>query len=121
MSTTITVRQRLDDLIDYIRNGKIMDAMNEFYDENVIMEEPAYGKTIGLKANIEREQHFVDSVKQWKGFDITAIGAGDDVTFYEHSMDFVTQDGTEVHMEQVAVAKWKDGKIVHERFYYNMG
>jgi hypothetical protein len=29
--------------------------------------------------------------------------------------------GQDVQVEQVAVAKWKDGKIVHERFYYNMG
>jgi hypothetical protein len=26
-----------------------------------------------------------------------------------------------VHMEQVVVAKWKNGKIVHERFYYDSG
>jgi hypothetical protein len=26
-----------------------------------------------------------------------------------------------VHLEQVAVAKWKNGKIVHERFYYDTG
>ncbi|MEZ6190096.1 MAG: SnoaL-like domain-containing protein [Phycisphaerales bacterium] len=121
MSTATTnVRERLDDLIDYIRTGRIMEAMTEFYDENVVMEEPAYGKTVGLKANIEREQKFVDGVKAWKGFEVTGIGAGEDVTFYEHTMDFVTQDGTEVHVEQVAVAKWKDGKIIHERFYYNM-
>lgn len=119
MSTT-TVRERLDGLIDYIRNGRIMEAMAEFYDEHVVMQEPAYGKTVGLAANIEREQKFVDGVKQWKGFDITAIGAGEDVTFYEHTMDWIAQDGTEVHVEQVAVAKWKDGKIVHERFYYSM-
>ncbi len=24
-------------------------------------------------------------------------------------------------MEQVSVAKWKNGKIVHERFYYGTG
>jgi hypothetical protein len=26
-----------------------------------------------------------------------------------------------VHLEQVSVAKWKNGKIVHERFYYDTG
>jgi hypothetical protein len=26
-----------------------------------------------------------------------------------------------MHMEQVAVARWKHGKIVHERFYYDTG
>lgn len=120
-STHTSVRERLDDLIDFIRTGRIMDAMTEFYDESAVMEEPAYGKTIGLAANIERERKFVDSVKEWKGFDVIAVGAVDNVSFYEHTMDWVTQDGQKVHVEQVAVAKWKNGKIVHERFYYSMG
>lgn len=120
-TTTTSVSERLDDLIDYIRSGRIMEAMTEFYDESAVMEEPAYGKTEGLAANLEREQQFVDGVKEWKGFDVIAKGAGDDVSFYEHTMDWVTTDGQAVHVEQVAVAKWKDGKIVHERFYYSMG
>ncbi len=120
-NTPQNVRERLDDLIDHIRTGRIMEAMTEFYAEDSVMDEPAYGKTVGLKANIEREKKFVDSVKEWKGFNVIAIGTGEDVSFYEHTMDWVTQDGTEVHVEQVAVAKWKDGKIVSERFYYNMG
>ena len=120
-STSHNVRERLDDLIDYIRTGRIAEAMTEFYSEGAVMEEPAYGKTVGLAANIQREKKFVDSVKQWKGFDVIAIGVGDDVSFYEHTMDWVAQDGSEVHVEQIAVAKWKDGKIIHERFYYSMG
>jgi len=115
------IHERLESLIDHIQNGKIMEAMHEFYDASVVMEEPAYGKTIGLAANLEREQAFIDSVKQWEGFEVTAIGVGGDVSFYEHTMDWVTTDGLAVHVEQVALARWKDGKIVHERFYYNMG
>ena len=46
---------------------------------------------------------------------------GTRVTVYESVMDWVNTDGDDVHVEQVAVARWKDGKIVHERFYYNMG
>lgn len=30
-------------------------------------------------------------------------------------------DGVPVHVEQVSVAKWKNGKIAHERFYYDTG
>ena len=63
-NTTHNVRERLDGLIDHIRTGRIMEAMTEFYAEDAVMEEPAYGKTVGLAANIEREQKFVDGVKQ---------------------------------------------------------
>jgi len=43
------------------------------------------------------------------------------VTFYECSLDFIATSGQPVHMEQVVVARWKNGKIVHERFYYDTG
>ena len=112
---------RIQELLDYVRNGRIMDAMKEFYADDVVMEEPAYGKTVGLAANLEREQKFVDSVKEFKGFRADNVAAGDDVSFYENVMDWVDVDGNDVHVEQISVAEWKDGKIVHERFYYNMG
>jgi hypothetical protein len=46
---------------------------------------------------------------------------GDNVTFYECTIDFIATTGQPVHMEQVSVAKWKNGKIVHERYYYDTG
>lgn len=109
---------RLDDLLDHIANGRIMEAMKEFYADDCVMEEPAYGKTIGLAANLDREQKFVDSVKEFKNFEVPAKAAGDGVTFYQNVMDWIDTEGDEQHVEQVSVARWKDGKIVHERFYY---
>jgi ketosteroid isomerase-like protein len=110
MSTT-DLRQRLNDLFGYIRQGKIVEAIQEFYDKNAAMQENANPPTVGQAANIERE----------KQFNVTALGVGDEVTFYECNIDFIATNGQPVHMEQVVVAKWKNGKIVHERFYYDTG
>jgi hypothetical protein len=110
---------RIHELLDYVRNGKIMEAMDEFYADDVVMEEPAYGRTVGLAANLEREQKFVDSVKQFKSFETPVVAVGDGVSTYENVMDWTDVEGNDIHVEQVAVQKWKDGKIVYERFYYN--
>ena len=120
MSTT-NLQQRLNDLFGYIRQGKIVEAMNEFYDKDTVMQDNANPPTKGLVANIEREKQFLNGVKEWKGFEVTASAVGDNVTFYECSLDFVATSGQPVHMEQVVVTRWKDGKIVHERFYYDTG
>ena len=120
MSTT-NLQQRLNDLFGYIRQGKIIEAMNEFYDKDTVMQDNANPPTKGLAANIEREKQFMSGVKEWKGFIVTTSGVGDNVTFYESTSDFVTTGGVPVHLEQVSVAKWKNGKIVHERFYYDIG
>ena len=120
MSTT-DLQQRLENLFGYIRQGKIIEAMNEFYDKDTVMQDNANPPTKGLAANIEREKQFMSGVKEWKRFNVTAHGVGADVTFYETNIDFIATNGQSVHMEQVVVAKWKNGKIVHERFYYDTG
>ena len=119
--STQNLQQRLQDLFGYVRQGKIIEAMNEFYDKDTVMQDNANPPTKGLAANIEREKQFLSGVKEWKGFNVTATGIGDNVTFYESTMDFIATGGQAVHMEQVSVAKWKNGKIVHERFYYDTG
>jgi len=112
---------RIESLLDYIRGGRIMEAMNEFYADDVVMEEPAYGATVGLAANLAREQQFVDSVAEFKGFETPTVLIGEGSASYENVMDWTSTDGTEIHVEQVVVQDWKDGKIVRERFYYSMG
>jgi hypothetical protein len=121
LMSTANLRQRLNDLLGYIQQGKIIEAMNEFYDKNIVMQENANPPTKGLDTNIEREKQAMSGVKELKGFTITASGVGDNVTFYESTSDFVTTGGEPGHVEQVSVAKWKNGKILHERFYYDTG
>jgi hypothetical protein len=119
--STLNLQQRLNDLFGYIRQGKIIEAMSEFYDKDVKMQDNANPPTVGQAANIEREKQFLSGVKEWKGFNVTASAVGDDVTFYECSLDFIATSGQPVHMEQIVVARWKNGKIVQERFYYDTG
>ena len=70
--SVIDLQQRLNDLFGYIRRGKIIEAMNEFYAKDVKMQENAHPLTLGLEANIEREKQFTSGVQEWKGFAVTA-------------------------------------------------
>lgn len=112
------VRARAAELQNYIANGKIMEAMNEFYSEDVSMQENTDAPTVGLAANIERERDFLDNIAEWLGFEVLSIAAEGDVAFVESRSRFRTTDGTEVDSVQVSRSLWKDGKIVDERFYH---
>ena len=120
MSTT-NLQQRLQDLLTSIQQGKIMEAMKEFYDADTVMQDNTNPPTKRLAANIEREKQFLSGVKEWKGFQVVASGVEDNATFYECVMEFIATNGQPVRLEQVSAAKWKNGKIVHERFYYDTG
>ena len=120
-STSTSVRDCVNALVGYIQTGRILDAMTEFYSADTQMQENANPPTTGLAANIEREKQFLSYVKEWRGFAVKALAVDGDVSFMESTIDFVAQDGKDVHIEQVSVARWRDGKIVHERFYYDTG
>lgn len=127
-ATAANLRQLVDQLFDHIANGRILDAMNTLYDDNVVMQENTNPPTVGLPANIEREKEFLDYVKEWKSLDVHAVGTHDDpndpttgTALVEYSFDFINKDDEPVRYEQVCVQHWKNGKITKERFYYNAG
>ena len=109
---------RIHELLEYVRGGRIMDAMHEFYHPEVVMEEPAYGRTEGLEANLEREQAFVDGVAEFRNFEAKNVSVGENCSAYENAMAWKSTDGQEIEVEQTCVQEWKDGKIIRERFYY---
>ncbi len=117
----MNIQARCESLQEYIKSGRIMEAMNEFYAPDLTMQENAKPPTHGLAANIEREKQFLSQVKQWKGYTVKAIGFANDVSLVESRMEFVNTAGQSVTLEQVSVQRWKNGKIVNERFYYDTG
>lgn len=116
-----TIAQRVNDLIAHIQQGRVIDAMHEFYDRDVSMRENANPPSVGLDANIEREKKFLAQVKTWKGFTVTGLAVNGDTAFIENVIEFVSTDGRDVRLEQVSVQRWKNGRIVSERFYSNAG
>lgn len=120
MTSTATISERVEQLKGYINEGKILEAMNEFYHDDVVMQENAEAPTSGLGANIEREKQFLSIVKQWKWtkWHATAVNDEDNVSFVEYSFEFVNTDGQTVVYEQAVVQRWHDGKIISERFYH---
>jgi hypothetical protein len=121
----MSIRNHAEDIVEHIRQGKVLEAFERYYADDCVMQENRNAPVVGKDANREREKQFLASVKEWKSFDVHALGADseteDGTTFMEVSFDFLNTDDQPVHYEQVAVQAWKDGKIVKERFYYDTG
>lgn len=112
------LKTQVDALNQLILEGKIMEAMNRFYADDVVMAENDNPAHEGLAANLEREQQFVDNT-EWFGLELKDVAVGDGVTMVRWWMDFHNQAyGQRLAFNQVAVQKWRDGKIYDERFYY---
>ncbi|MEM8712380.1 MAG: nuclear transport factor 2 family protein [Planctomycetota bacterium] len=119
--TNTTEQQNLTRVLElnqWVQEGRALEAMGEFYSEDVRMQENTEAPTVGREANLERERAFMANVAEWKRYEVVSAASNGDVTFTETIMEFITQDGTKVRMEQATRARWEAGRIVDERFYH---
>ncbi len=111
--------QQLDQALnDLIAQGKAMDAFEQYYADDVVMQENTEEPCVGKEANRERELAFFGAVEEVHKMEIVAQACAEDVSFCEMDFEATFKDGNRVRMTEVARRQWKDGKVVHERFYY---
>lgn len=123
MRTTITptVAELDQELNAIVLEGRILDAFERFYADDVVMQENAATPVAGKAANRERERQFVESIEQFHQAALLGAAAEGDRSYSEWILDVTLKGGLRVKLEQVAVRQWRDGKVTHERFYYNAG
>jgi type IV secretory pathway ATPase VirB11/archaellum biosynthesis ATPase len=98
--------------------GKAMDAFDELYADDVVMQDNSDEPWVGKKLNREREIKFFGSIETLHELKLVSNAVGDNISFSEWIFDVTFKGGTRVKMEQAAVRRWKNDKIVHERFYH---
>lgn len=117
-TTTPNLRDLAAALHTRVAEGELLAGFDEFYAEDVSMQENLDEPVVGHAANREREEAFLASIAEFHGYEVHAIAAVGDVTFVESTMRFRATSGDEVSQTQVARSRWRDGKIVEERFYH---
>jgi ketosteroid isomerase-like protein len=117
-SNTATLDQQLNEMI---LTGKALEGFEKFYAEDVVMQENSEAPRAGKDVNREFEKQFFAMVAEWHEGKLVASAVNGDTTFSEWYMDISFKDGNRMKSSQVAVRKWKNGKIVNERFFYNKG
>ena len=114
--TTAELDERLNQMV---LEGSILEAFDRFYDDNVVMQENALTPTAGKAANRAREVKFVESIEQFHGAQMLGSGTSADRSYSEWLMDVTFKGGIRVKLEQVAARQWRNGKVIHERFYFD--
>ena len=101
-----------------ILSGKVMEAFEQLYAEDVVMQENLDEPKVGKAKCREAEIQFFSSLEAFHGAVLHAQAAAGDVGFAEWEFDVTFKGAPRMKMNQVSVRRWKDGQVVHERFYY---
>lgn len=109
-------------IYEMIGQGKLLEAFDKYYHNDVVMVEASGEVRKGKEANRKFQNEFLGMIKEVHGSGLRSVASNDrdDVTMVESWMDVTMKDGNRSKMEEVAVQKWQGEKIIHERFYYNM-
>jgi ketosteroid isomerase-like protein len=122
MTTTTPDTAALDQTLnDMVLSGKALEAFEKYYADDVVMQENSDEPRVGKEANRKAEEEFFASLAEFHDGKVLASAVNGDTSFSEWFMDVTFKNGYRMKLAQVAVRKWKNGKVVHERFFYNKG
>jgi hypothetical protein len=117
--TASAVRVRVGRLIEFVRDGRILDAIGEFYADDVELGRGALAPMFGFETRAGRRWIHAHADAEWRSFRVRGVGVNGDTSFIESSLDFLSGSECSSNRErftqhQVAVAQWREGKIVKE-------
>jgi len=114
----MSTRDHVTRLVRYVEANRILDAIDELYDEHVSMQDNQNPAVVGQAANRERERQFFGGITLHQHRALSIAVDGDQAVIH-WLLEFTGGDGKRYRLDQLAHQEWKDGCIVRERFYYD--
>lgn len=113
------LRTSVDQLNQLILEGKILEGFEKFYDDEVVMQDNDYPQRVGKDISRQFEEDFVNGLTEFRGAKVINTIISDGVAVVEWWFDYTHKDFGVRNYNQVSVQRWKNGKIIEEKFYYN--
>jgi hypothetical protein len=110
----------VDELNAMVSRFRFEEALERFYDENVVSVENENPPTIGLPAYRAAAKKYLSSISNQSAKLLNVI-VSDDMSVTEWHYKFDHKEWGKWDAVQISLQRWKNGKIVHERHHYNLG
>lgn len=113
------IEHALKDLNRLVQEGKLLEAFEKYYHDDVAMQENNLPPTVSKEANRQRELAFLNNVTEFRGAEVKGMAVADDLSTVVWDYDYTHKEWGIRKYAQVSVQQWKDGKIISEKFIYN--
>ncbi|MFC3815227.1 SnoaL-like domain-containing protein [Lysobacter sp. GCM10012299] len=113
-------------LVELCRAGKFAEAQQELYADDAVSLEPegspqgAGGNVKGLAAIQKKSQQFHESVEAFHGVTCTDPVVAGGWFSLVMGVDATYKGAGRIAMSEVCVYQVRDGKVVHEQFFYDV-
>jgi hypothetical protein len=114
----IDLKIAFEDIKNLVLQGKTTEVFDKYYADAIVMQENENPPTIGKAENLQREHDFFSKVIEFRRLEVKNVAFGENVIMSEWFLDYTHQEWGKRTYHQASVQQWKDGKVIHERFYY---
>jgi hypothetical protein len=116
----MSINNRMYELQEFSKTNPSPAAVyEEFYDENVVVQENLQPPRVGRALSIERQQLMNANIKEVHNLKIGAVLVDGDRSMVEMHLEATTHDGYRIQLAEVGLQTWKDGRIIHEQYFYD--
>jgi hypothetical protein len=115
------LKNNVEKLNALIKEGKIMDAFEKYYSEDVVIQVNGNAPINGKEQNRKREMIFLQEIEKLNSADINSVtfgGKDDNVSMTEWAITIENKEGEKKIIYRVNVQHWKDDKIINEKLYF---
>ena len=104
-----------------IKEGKIREAFEKYYGEDVVIQVNGNKPITGKDQNRKREMVFLQEIEKLNSAEIKSVtfgGTDDNISMTEWAIHIENKNGKQKTIYRVNVQHWKDDKIINEKLYF---
>ncbi|MGA2130142.1 MAG: hypothetical protein ABSG05_00805 [Candidatus Pacearchaeota archaeon] len=117
----IKLKNNVEKLNALIRDGKLLEAFEKYYGDEVITQVNGNLPINGKENNRKRETIFLKEIEKLNSAEIKSVtfgGVDDNISMTEWAINIEDKNKKEKIIHRVNVQHWKDNKIINERLYF---
>ena len=115
------LKNNVEELNVLIKEGRIMEAFEKYYGNEVIIQVNGNSPVTGKEQNRKREMIFLQEIEKLNSAEIKSVtfgGTDDNVSMTEWAITIENKEGDQKIIHRVNVQHWKDDKIINEKLYF---
>ncbi|MDP3992092.1 MAG: nuclear transport factor 2 family protein [Nanoarchaeota archaeon] len=115
------LKNTVEKLNTLIKEGKIMEAFEKYYGDDVIIYVNGNAPVNGKDANRKREMIFLQEIEKLNSSEIKSVtfgGMDNNVSMTEWAIHIENKEGEKKTIYRVNVQHWKNDRIINEKLYF---
>ena len=100
-----TLLEKISSINDMILQGKALEAFDQFYHDDIVMQENDNPIVEGKEANRKREEDFFGAITEFRGAQPLKVSVGENTTMVEWHFDYTHKDWGVKNYTQVGCAR----------------